>query len=213
MYAQSFPGKTTNSINDYSFDLYKQTVQSDENLFISPISSYISLMAIYEGSKELTKAEFQKTLHLTNHNSFLKIDSLTKKITDKIGLSSLHISNAIWISNSFQLKPAYEKTIKDRYSAELSKMDFKNNTQSAKTINDWVANKTNEYIKKIISPDDINNQTALILTNAIFFKGEWKAKFDSTLTKPDCFYTLNKKSSKIDFMHQTKLFHYSETKN
>ena len=43
---------------------------------------------------------------------------------------------------------------------------------------------TKGLIKKIITPDSITVDTALILINAIYFKGDWQKPFDKSETKP-----------------------------
>ena len=43
---------------------------------------------------------------------------------------------------------------------------------------------TKGLIKKIITPASITVDTALILINAIYFKGDWQEKFDKSKTKP-----------------------------
>ena len=43
---------------------------------------------------------------------------------------------------------------------------------------------TKGLIKKIITPASITSDTALILINAIYFKGDWQEKFDKSKTKP-----------------------------
>ena len=61
-------------------------------------------------------------------------------------------------------------------------VDFSNPNAAADTINAWVAGQTHGKIKDIISPDAIKHLTGLVLTNAIYFKGNWTSAFDSTLT-------------------------------
>ena len=56
-------------------------------------------------------------------------------------------------------------------------------TNAAK-INKDVSEATKGLIKKIITPDSITVDTALILINAIYFKGDWQEKFDKSKTKP-----------------------------
>ena len=46
--------------------------------------------------------------------------------------------------------------------------------EAVKTINAWVSDKTREKIKELIQRDFISDDTRLILTNAIYFKGRWE---------------------------------------
>jgi len=44
-------------------------------------------------------------------------------------------------------------------------------------INNWVARKTANKVKKIVSKADVQSSTALVSVNAIYFKGNWLYKF------------------------------------
>ena len=55
---------------------------------------------------------------------------------------------------------------------------------SAAQINKDVSEATKGLIKKIIGPDAITGDTVMVLTNAIYFKGDWQIQFDKSETKP-----------------------------
>ena len=55
-------------------------------------------------------------------------------------------------------------------------------------INDFVAAETKDKIKNIIKPENLNSRTVLLLVNAIYFKADWKHKFDKSRTEEKDFY-------------------------
>ncbi len=78
----------------------------------------------------------------------------------------------------------------DHYGAELQQMDFKNEPEDArKLINKWIEDQTKNRISKLLPPKSINKTTGLVLTNAIYFKGEWTTAFPKSATKPADFFT------------------------
>lgn len=196
-----------NSLNDYSFDLYNQLKSNNENLFFSSLSTYLALSMAYEGSKGDTKNEFEKVLHLkngVNNNDLIKMN--TWNINSKYSF----ISNAIWIHDKFKIENCYKKIIENKYSANVFSMDFSASDDTALKINDWVLESTNNLIKNIIAPEDINNFTRIIMTSTVYFEGEWEEKFDIRFTKKADFYSIGKDTVKIDYMNKTEYLNYYE---
>jgi len=71
---------------------------------------------------------------------------------------------------------------------------------SAATINSWVAEKTNDKVKDIVTGDNIDEFTRLILVNAIYFKGDWLNKFDASLTEDADFHISPSEMVKVKMM-------------
>ena len=46
-------------------------------------------------------------------------------------------------------------------------------------INQWVESQTNNKIKDVVS-EDLDTNTALVLINAMYFKGQWETKFNDS---------------------------------
>ena len=68
-------------------------------------------------------------------------------------------------------------------------MDFKGATEAARlTINQWVEKKTQDKIKDLLQPGALRSDTRLVLTNAIYFKGNWETQFDKAQTKNEDFH-------------------------
>lgn len=89
-------------------------------------------------------------------------------------------------------------------------MDFCNGPQAQKTINDWVTQKTQDRIKDLIPDGVLNCHTMLVLTNAVYFLGEWADKFDEKQTKPGPFWPTPDKQVESPFMHRTGQYFYTE---
>ena len=81
---------------------------------------------------------------------------------------------------------------------------------SAATINSWVAEKTNDKVKEIVTADAIDDLTRLILVNAIYFKGDWLDKFDANLTDDADFHVSPSETVKVKMMFMDKSFFCGE---
>ena len=97
-----------NSLNKYSFDLYRETKVKKQNLFLSPLSTYLALFVAYEGSKNKTRQEFEKVLYLKNVGSHA--NSYLYNLANKSdSCSAFKVSNAIWVDKNLQVKKEYRK--------------------------------------------------------------------------------------------------------
>ena len=82
--------------------------------------------------------------------------------------------------------------------------------ESAKQVNDWCSEKTHGKIKKII--DQLGDDILMVLLNAIYFKGEWQNKFQTTFTKSKTFYNLGKTKTQVNTMSITDYYKFSKMK-
>ncbi|OGL38754.1 MAG: hypothetical protein A2042_09755 [Candidatus Schekmanbacteria bacterium GWA2_38_11] len=85
-----------------------------------------------------------------------------------------------------------------------------------KTINSWVEDKTNDKIKNLFSPGSLNSLTRLVLTNAIYFKGDWVKQFNKNETRSEDFRVNQNQKVKVPMMKMTDEnaeFNYVQTDN
>jgi serpin B len=198
------------NLNSFSFDLYKEINLTNKNIFISPWSTYIALSIAYEGARIETKVEFENVLHINNRDLHKKLIEYATSLNRKSNKSYLDIANAIWIQNKFPIDTSYIRLIQDQYSADVKSVDFLYKAKVVKDINNWVSEKTNEKIKEILSQNEINDLTKIIISDAIYFIGDWEDKFDKKLTKPGLFYTIEKLKVQADFMYKVEPLRYFE---
>jgi len=196
-------------INCFSIDLYQKEKVDNENLLISPLSTYYSLLMAYEGAEKQTKQEFEKVLYLndTKNRKLSFLDSITNRLKNT---KSITLSNAIWLDNTIVPEGKYINTINKKYIADVKRVDFSVTNKAKDSINKWFFNKTNKNIKNIVK--NINPETKTIITNAIYFKGEWLMKFNKELTKPAVFFSEKEEQYKVDLMNLTESVKYFENK-
>jgi serpin B len=82
----------------------------------------------------------------------------------------------------------------------LSVFFFCQAAQVIDQVNSWVEKVTSGLIKKLLSPDSVDETTRLILGNALHFKGTWAEKFDVSKTIDSEFHLLDGSSVKAPFM-------------
>ena len=137
----------------------------------------------------------------------------TLKDDPKTGGYELHVSNSLWGQKGYGFLREFLDLIEKNYGAGLREVDFINAVEREKTrkaINAWVERQTKDKIKELIQPGVFDRLTRLVLTNAIYFKGDWASKFKEENTKPAPFYVTEEKSVEVPMMYQKGKFAYAE---
>jgi serine protease inhibitor len=122
----------------------------------------------------------------------------------KIKRYEVRIANALWGDQSFPFREEFVSVIGRRYrTGGLTPVDFRNNHEAARLrINAWVAEQTNHRIENLLEPGTVDPLTRLVLTNAIYFKGDWAEPFKQGNTKPEIFYLADGTTEKVPLMSQ-----------
>ncbi|RLD62221.1 MAG: serpin family protein [Bacteroidetes bacterium] len=203
-----------NSSNKFGFDLLNEinkTEEQNKNIFVSPLSVSFALAMTYNGADNETKTAMEQALRL-NGLTTDEINSSFKNIMNSlIGLDpkvTLNIANSIWYRENFHVEQNFIDVNRDYYDAEVNALDF-GAPQAKDIINNWVATNTNNKIKKII--DELSTETVMILINAIYFKGNWKYKFEKDATDIKPFYLADGTTKKVLMMQQEGDFNYLST--
>lgn len=204
-------GQSTNKTADsnavFAFELFKEVFKKDSNTFLSPYSISSALAMTYAGARNETEKQMSKVLHydlnqLNTHEGFFEINSsLSHYKTNPV--IKLSIANALWKDEHWGFKKEYLDLTKKYYDASLFPL------KGARPINDWADKNTNGKIKEIVKEGDLIN-ARLVLTNAIYFKGDWLTSFNQKETKKDKFKITKNKMIDVDMMFQANEVNYFE---
>lgn len=193
-----------NSSNGFAFDMYGEMVKGDENVFFSPYSITTALGMAYEGAGGETAEEMEDVLDIPeNDDERLEMMKRLQSLLNKEGASyELSTANAYWLAKFGELEQDYVHAIEGYYLAHGETVDFAGDPAgAADTINTWVEEETKDKIKDLLSVDDIDPLTYLILTNAVYFRSDWKYRFDEDATEEMDFHLSGGGNVRADFMH------------
>ena len=201
--------------NAFALDLYAQLKTQEGNLFLSPYSISTALAMTFSGARGTTEKQMADVLHFTLeqeqlHSEFHDLQIQLKNYV-KEGIE-LNIANALWFQTGYNLLKDFLELTEEHYDAGLNHVDFAKDCEAARRkINIWVEQKTNNRIQKLIKPRMINALTCLVLTNAIYFKGEWVNQFEEKLTQENPFYITPEITVDVPMMNQEDRFKYFES--
>lgn len=201
--------------NQFALDLYAKLRGEDGNLFFSPYSISTALAMTRAGARGDTAAEMDKVMHFTLpqeklHSAFAAlIKEVNGDPADKKRGYQLNTANALWGQKDFGFKADFLKLVKDDYGAGLNELDFIGAPEPARqTINGWVEKQTQNKIKDLLKQGDVTPDTRLVLTNAIYFKGDWASQFKKDQTKDEPFHLGADKKADAPLMHQQGEYGY-----
>jgi len=191
--------------NQFAFDLYALYREKPGNIFFSPYSISTALAMTYEGARGETAEEMAEVFHFPTDNEvrwngFAGFHNLLNQPGREYVLSS---ANALWPAKEYPFLEEYFETIGRYYRGGSEPLDFQSQPEESRLIiNSWVEDETRDKIKDLIPAGFITPDVRLVLTNAIYFKGDWLDQFDPSLTQNEDFYLENSGSIPVPIMQQ-----------
>ena len=205
--------------NQFAIDMYQQINgqpdQADKNVFFSPYSLSTAMAMVYAAAEGETKAQIQKTFHypapaILNPNSAALYNQFNKPNPDY----KLATVNDLWMQQGLTPTKSYIDTVQRYYSGQVTALDFEGSPDSARqTINKKIVEKTKQMIPELLPKGSIKSDTAVVLTNAVYFKGDWTLPFTAERTSAQPFYNAIGRASTVQMMQQQSYFSYYEDKH
>ncbi len=207
--------------NTFALKLYQSLAGQGDNIFFSPYSISEALAMTYAGAAGDTEKAMADALEFSPeqdklHPAFNWLDlELEKRGQGAAGKDSegfrLRIANSIWGQKDFKFLSPFLDTLAINYGAGLRTVDFIKDTEKSRvTINDWVAEQTENRIKDLIPQGSVNQMTRMVLTNAIYFNAAWLNPFKEEMTTNGTFTKLDGSTLSVPLMKQISSMRYTE---
>jgi serpin B len=215
--------------NMFALELYAKLRSQGGNLFVSPYSISTALAMTHAGARGRTASLMAQVLHFPatageteessppgpDRRQFASaygqiIKDLNKR--GEKGAYTLNVANALWGQKGFGFLKEFLDLVRTEYGGQLTEVDFVRAVEaSRKTINTWVEKQTKDKIKDLIPAGVLDSMTRLVLTNAIYFKGNWARQFKKNQTQDGPFILADGRKVETPMMNQTAQFGYMET--
>lgn len=200
----------------FGLDIYHElsaAAKPNENVLISPFSISAALAMTYAGAGGQTARQMSDVLRFTLPSAQVHpaFGELLRDLTMHRDGYQLDIANRLFAQQQYPFESAFKNITANDYGAPLEEVDFVKNTEgSRRRINQWVESQTNDKIRDLLPGGSVKENTRLVLTNAIYFDGSWKYKFNKDLTHDDTFFAASGTPSTVSMMHQQWAFRYAE---
>lgn len=181
-----------------SAELYPQlaTTAGDGNLAYSPLSIATVLGMTRAGAKGTSAEQIDALLGSTPadglHRAVNGADETVRSLAGPVALDNDELSdidlttaNALWGQSGVLFGDEFLDELRSSYDASMWTADFARNPDGARAeINAWVAPRTGEKITDLLPEGSVDEDTRLVLTNAVYFKAPWPERLDDAGTKP-----------------------------
>lgn len=214
---QVLVAKAVQAQTDFAADLYRQLSNRSDggNLFFSPHSLGTILTLTADGARGATAKEMLQVLQLQAEldgsgapdlrEAQSAIAKLHELLAGRSDTTKLAVANALWIDAGMPLrKPFVDGVLIADPNAAFENVDFRNDFEAARAqINDWTETNTAGRIKDLLPAGAVTDLTRLVLSNAVYFKGDWATKFQSDWTSAADFTFADGKKIKTPLMTGT----------
>ena len=202
--------------NAFGFELFQKVVNANQgkNVFLSPYSISSALAMTYAGARGNTAGEMAAALRYGDASD--AIHAAFQTLTEDLQKSGqkgcrLYVANALWGQQDYTFQKEFLDLVNRHYAGGFNTVDYIGATEKArKRINQWIMQHTAEKINELIARGDIDVDTRLVLTNAIYFKGDWARRFSEQMTRKSPFWLESGKSVDVPMMANSGEYSYAE---
>jgi serpin B len=192
----------------------KLAAEQGGNFAFSPVSVSLALGMAYAGAAGDTAREMKQALGFSldgdaTHRGFGTLLRSWALPAGEKRSYELTVANRLFGSRAVSFLDSYVAATADHYQAPLEQLDFVKQAEASREhINAWVAERTHDRIKDILPSGSVTPSSGMILTNAIYFKGNWMYPFGQA--SPETFY-MSGGTVKAPMMRRKRRFLFGET--
>jgi serpin B len=185
---RSSPEGTGDRINAFAAHLFRRLAgeQGSEkgNLFLSPFSLETALGMTAAGARGETLDEMRAALRLPAdpHPAFGALLSPAQPARRREAPLRPLDRQCHWAQQGFPWEKSFAALTAKHYGTGLREIDFAESDAARRRINAWVAEETRQKVKDLIPEGVITALTRMVLANAVYFKSNWRYRFDPKRT-------------------------------
>ncbi|HWH22588.1 MAG TPA: serpin family protein [Allosphingosinicella sp.] len=217
------PRSVVEGSTQFGIDLYKRLAEQGGNVFLSPTSLTTAFGLAYAGARGLTAEEMRRVVHYPAGESVHgELGALLRQYAIDGQGQRLAVANALWVQSGFPIEQSYLGLVRQHYSAEPRQVDFvRQPARAVAAVNQWAEANTNGRIKGLLTEQNVDALTRLILTNTVYMKADWLKPFEKGATRQEAFYPHGvpgpaptpggmEPPVRMSFMSQESFFRYME---
>ncbi len=183
-----------------------QRQNPDANIFLSPPSLALALGVAWSGAGGETRQEMARCLELDGlegEPGSSGYAGLLRSIHPKEPGVEFEVATSLWVAPGMTLRRGFLEHAATAYEAQLTQLE---SGDTAERINAWVREKTHGKIDSIV--DNLPEELALDIVNAVYFKGAWEKDFNPKATRERPFHLPAGRIEPLPMMSRSSDFPY-----
>ena len=217
-----------------AFELFNQVAEEDtDNMCFSPLSVQMVMSMVQNGAAGNTLSQMQEALGTTGYSND-EVNAFNQKLDETItyrppfnynpkswqseeeqrnnydaAYPICELANGIWTRPGTTWHEQFLQTMRECYKAGIGTVDF-TSQEGIDEINGWVSDKTHGMIPKVFE-EPLSPDLAMLLADALYFKGSWSVPFYPYATKAGIFHNGDGTDVQTDMMRVTDKFRIGKT--
>jgi serpin B len=199
------PSEVVTASNAFGLHVYARVKERPGNQLISPACITAGLSLVYAGARGETARQIAHVMQANEplQQGLAPYGALIKGMNADGGdhRYQIKLANALWVQKGYPLLDSYRATLRDVFLLDDNTVDFAQQpAEACRTINNWVTTRTSGKITRILETNDLPDRTQLALTTALYFRANWRSRFEKESTVPSPFHLDSKKSIEVPMM-------------
>lgn len=173
------------ALSEFGFNYFSES-KPDGNFAVSPYSLHAVLAMLTLGAEGETRTESLKALNL-DEKSLSQYKLFNDSIVPEKG--TLKLASRIWASKNSPPAQRYLEASETAFGSSVQVLDFRQSEAARDEINQWIGEHTDNLIPDLIPSGGVNASTEMVLSNALYFQGQWEHAFRQQNTHPGTFHS------------------------
>jgi serpin B len=184
-------------VNSFGLSAAERLYAANGNLALSPVSISLALCMARAGAAGPTKDEITAALGMSGLDDEA-ITAACRSLMWRANTGGMEAADALWLLDGYPYKDDYIKTCTEQYMADVKPLVIPG---AKDAVNAWAKDKTHGRIDSIL-PEEPDKQTRMIITNALYYLGDWELPFAAGDTYDDEFAAPGGRVT-VPFMHSS----------
>ena len=174
------------------------------NVVLSPFSIQQVFGVLYLGSDGNTARQINNYLGLNSASA----PWLAETIASLKGDKNCVTFNSLVVNRYFSVDQRFLKAVRNYYASKLYWADFERPDKAAAALNRIIEAQSRGIFKDLLTPADVSPDTVMAIMNVLYYKSDWRYKFDRNQTVQLNFTNAYNQNRLVNMMFLKKFLPY-----